>query len=278
MSHTFVSTDAGHVHSPTGGQGVNTGIQDSFNLGWKLALVAKGLARPSLLKSYTEERIPVIAEMLNQTTELLDRTFNGNSQGEWQNGGTLFQLGVNCRWSSIVMDERKAVEAAREAEEDALMEDYDLYDEDDEKIDSYGTEFDGRLRAGDRAPDASGLVKYGTSKPVLKTYPLFQIFAVTHHTALLFADFVECEEVLRELRRYPKGLVKSVVIVRRRRPCPPGSNLADYVLEDYDGHAYEAYTSSVCGLVLVRPDGMVGAILRGAASLRKYFQNLLAGK
>jgi hypothetical protein len=214
--------------------------------------------------------------MLNQTTELLDRTFSGTTIGEWQNGGNLFQLGVNYRWSSIVIDERKSVEAAKEAEEDALMEDFDFYD-DDEKIDSYGTELDGRLRAGDRAPDASGLVKYGTSTPFLKTYPLFQIFAVTHHTALAFADFADCEEVLRELRRYPRDLVKSVVIVRRRKACPPGSNLADYVVEDYDGHAYEAYTSSVCGLVVVRPDGIVGGILRDATSLRKYFQNLLAG-
>lgn len=269
--------DAGHVHSPTGGQGVNTAIQDSFNLGWKLALVARGYSNSSLITSYTEERLPVIAEMLDQTTKLLNKTFKGEDEGQWKPGGTLFQLGVNYRWSSIVMDERKTLEAAREAEEDALMEDFDFY-EDEGKIDSYGSEFDGRLRAGDRAPDSSGLVKIGCSKAFSKSYQLFQIFNVTYHTILLFADFVDCEKVLQEIQRYPKDLMKTVVIVRRRKPAPPGSNLADYVFEDYDGHAYEAYTSSVCGLVVVRPDGVVGGILRDASSLRRYFQTLLVSQ
>lgn len=274
----FIAGDAGHVHSPTGGQGVNTGMQDSFNLGWKLALVAKGLASPSLLNTYSNERLPVIAEMLDQTTKLLNSTFNGGSAAEWQNGGALFQLGVNYRWSTIVMDERKSIEAAREAEEDALMEDFEFEDDgDDEKIDSYGTGFDGRLRAGDRAPDSSGLIKPGTSmKPFNKSHQLFQIFTVTRHTVLLFADFVECDEILQDLQRYPKDLLQSVVVVRCKRSAPSGSNLADHVLEDHDGHAYEAYTSSVCGVIVVRPDGIIGGILRGSNSLRRYFQNVLA--
>jgi 2-polyprenyl-6-methoxyphenol hydroxylase-like FAD-dependent oxidoreductase len=55
----FVSGDAAHVHSPAGAQGMNTGIQDSWNLGWKLALVARGVADPALLDSYDAERAPV---------------------------------------------------------------------------------------------------------------------------------------------------------------------------------------------------------------------------
>ncbi|MFZ4682838.1 MAG: FAD-dependent monooxygenase, partial [Terrimicrobiaceae bacterium] len=52
----FLAGDAAHVHSPVGGQGMNTGIQDSLNLAWKLALVLKGLAKPALLESYNAER------------------------------------------------------------------------------------------------------------------------------------------------------------------------------------------------------------------------------
>jgi 2-polyprenyl-6-methoxyphenol hydroxylase-like FAD-dependent oxidoreductase len=55
----FVAGDAAHVHSPAGAQGMNTGIQDAWNLGWKLALVALGLADPALLDSYESERLPV---------------------------------------------------------------------------------------------------------------------------------------------------------------------------------------------------------------------------
>jgi 2-polyprenyl-6-methoxyphenol hydroxylase-like FAD-dependent oxidoreductase len=55
----FLAGDAAHVHSPAGAQGMNTGIQDAWNLGWKLALVARGLATEALLESYDAERRPV---------------------------------------------------------------------------------------------------------------------------------------------------------------------------------------------------------------------------
>jgi 2-polyprenyl-6-methoxyphenol hydroxylase-like FAD-dependent oxidoreductase len=55
----FVAGDAAHVHSPAGAQGMNTGIQDAWNLGWKLALVTRGVADQALLDSYDAERRPV---------------------------------------------------------------------------------------------------------------------------------------------------------------------------------------------------------------------------
>ncbi|MDR5835954.1 FAD-dependent monooxygenase [Caballeronia sp. LZ034LL] len=58
-SHTFLAGDAAHIHSPAGGQGMNTGMQDAMNLGWKLALVIKGDADESLLDSYSPERSSV---------------------------------------------------------------------------------------------------------------------------------------------------------------------------------------------------------------------------
>ena len=58
-NRVFLAGDAAHVHSPAGGQGMNTGIQDAFNLGWKLALVIKGDAPETLLDTYEQERRPV---------------------------------------------------------------------------------------------------------------------------------------------------------------------------------------------------------------------------
>jgi 2-polyprenyl-6-methoxyphenol hydroxylase-like FAD-dependent oxidoreductase len=55
----FLAGDAAHVHSPAGAQGMNTGIQDAWNLGWKLALVTRGAADPALLDTYQVERAPV---------------------------------------------------------------------------------------------------------------------------------------------------------------------------------------------------------------------------
>lgn len=64
----FLMGDAAHVHSPVGGQGLNTGIQDAYNLAWKLALVIKGKAKKSLLDTYSKERRPVAHSMLKETT------------------------------------------------------------------------------------------------------------------------------------------------------------------------------------------------------------------
>ncbi|WP_328304456.1 FAD-dependent monooxygenase (plasmid) [Streptomyces sp. NBC_00435] len=63
----FVAGDAAHVHSPASGQGMNTGIQDAYNLGWKLASVIRGHADESLLDSYSDERVPVGAALLGST-------------------------------------------------------------------------------------------------------------------------------------------------------------------------------------------------------------------
>ena len=68
----FLAGDAAHIHSPVGAQGMNTGLQDAYNLAWKLAFVAQGKANATLLDTYDEERTP-IAHNLVRTT---DRGFN----------------------------------------------------------------------------------------------------------------------------------------------------------------------------------------------------------
>ena len=68
----FLAGDAVHVHSPAGGQGLNTGVQDAYNLGWKLARVLSG-APEALLDTYEEERRPVAARVLGLSTDLHDK-------------------------------------------------------------------------------------------------------------------------------------------------------------------------------------------------------------
>ena len=65
VGRIFLAGDAAHIHSPAGGQGMNTGIQDAWNIAWKLALVVKGQADEALLTSYEPERIPVAKMVLN---------------------------------------------------------------------------------------------------------------------------------------------------------------------------------------------------------------------
>ncbi|MBX4913453.1 FAD-dependent monooxygenase [Rhizobium bangladeshense] len=63
----LLAGDAAHVHSPVGGQGLNTGVQDAVNLGWKLAQVVKGISPEALLDTYHAERHPVAARVLRTT-------------------------------------------------------------------------------------------------------------------------------------------------------------------------------------------------------------------
>ncbi len=74
----FFGGDSAHIHSPAGGQGMNTGIQDMINLGWKLAMVYRGYATERLLETYNEERLPIIHALVS-TTERATDLFNSDS-------------------------------------------------------------------------------------------------------------------------------------------------------------------------------------------------------
>ncbi len=72
VGRCFVSGDAAHVHSPASGQGLNTGIQDAYNLAWKLAMVARGHADSTLLDTYDAERVPIGQALLASTSKVMD--------------------------------------------------------------------------------------------------------------------------------------------------------------------------------------------------------------
>ena len=98
----FLAGDAAHIHSPAGAQGMNTGIQDAVNLGWKLALVASGRAGPSLLDTYEQERAPVGRRVLRFT----DRAFTAGASTNplvrfvrVQIVPRLLPLAVRARWA-----------------------------------------------------------------------------------------------------------------------------------------------------------------------------------
>ncbi|MFC9294002.1 FAD-dependent oxidoreductase [Streptomyces sp. NPDC057011] len=114
QGRVFLAGDAAHVHSPAGGQGLNTSVQDAYNLGWKLGAVLHGRAPESLLDTYEEERLPIAADMLGLSTRV--------HRGETRRGEATQQLGLGYRGSSLAVETRTDLP-------------------------------DGALRAGDRAPD-----------------------------------------------------------------------------------------------------------------------------
>ncbi|TDD26267.1 FAD-binding monooxygenase [Actinomadura sp. KC06] len=106
----LLAGDAAHVHSPAGGQGMNTGIQDAYNLGWKLTSVIDG-ARQSLLDTYTAERLPVARTVLELSTEKMTRTMEqagrgsedglGSALDEISDGSMTTGLGIHYRTGPI---------------------------------------------------------------------------------------------------------------------------------------------------------------------------------
>jgi len=97
VGRVFLAGDAAHVHSPAGGMGMNTGIQDAYNLGWKLGAVLNG-AKDSLLDTYEQERMPIAASLLGISTRLHQQTMKDR---EFRRGEEVLQLGINYRGSSL---------------------------------------------------------------------------------------------------------------------------------------------------------------------------------
>lgn len=93
VDRVFLAGDAAHVHSPAGGQGVNTAIQDAVNLGWKLAAVLDGAA-DALLDSYEAERQPVAASVLGLSNQLLRQVLNTGAGGYVDRPAALAQQGL----------------------------------------------------------------------------------------------------------------------------------------------------------------------------------------
>lgn len=100
VGRIFLVGDAAHIHPPTGGQGLNTSVQDACNLGWKLAAVAGGAPDP-LLDTYEEERRPVAAGMLGLATHLLE----AQKRGDMRRGREVHQLDIGYAGFSLAQED-----------------------------------------------------------------------------------------------------------------------------------------------------------------------------
>ncbi|EIW80606.1 hypothetical protein CONPUDRAFT_166087 [Coniophora puteana RWD-64-598 SS2] len=259
----FIAGDAAHCHSPTGAQGLNSSVQDAFNLAWKMALVVKGLSPRSLLDTYTPERLPVIAEMLNLTTSILNRAATQGADRSWERPDRLRMLGVNYRSSPIVLDEVSAG-----------LDPVPAYG------DANNLEGGAPLVAGDRAPDAPGLLDAERNK-----HRMFDIFEPTRHTVLIFAPTPEnARPMLEALDRQGSGRDKWTEVVSSVVVLPAGATVSDgrlegvLLLEDAEGFAYAGFSpgEGETHTVVVRPDGYIGAVGRSIEGIKRYLEQIFA--
>jgi 2-polyprenyl-6-methoxyphenol hydroxylase-like FAD-dependent oxidoreductase len=105
VRRVFLAGDAAHVHPPAGGQGLNTGVQDAYNLGWKLAQVLRG-APDALLDTYEAERLPIAAAVLGLSKRL-------QISGSLRRGPESQQLGLHYRGGPLAPDSATALRTLR---------------------------------------------------------------------------------------------------------------------------------------------------------------------
>jgi hypothetical protein len=246
FDRVFLAGDAAHVHPPAGGLGMNTGIQDAHNLGWKLALVLSGKADETLLDSYNEERVPIAEWTLGVSARELRAIGNGpkdgttggfRPRGELQQG----QLTLGYQWSPLA---KTLVERP-----------------------------EGAPRAGDRVPDSP--CQTATGDPMR----LFDLFRQPNFTLLGFGEETR-DTIEAALAQHPdlttghllKTLTESNVNMLHFAHVDvahvAGVDVVDVV--DVDGHAHREYAVTEPTLFLVRPDGHIAVIAdpaQGAAVL-----------
>lgn len=261
----FLAGDAAHIHSPIGGQGMNTGIQDAFNLSWKLALVAKGQAPQALLESYEVEREEV-GEALLRGTGLATRmilTHNPFLVALRNHLAPIFlssvpavmkhlvsslsEIGVSYQHSPIVRDQREKKEM---------------------------------LHAGDRAPD--GIVQALTSA---QSRPLSEILQSTRSILLLFTGQQETSIIKQSWQGvkdllsegYAEMIETYLITMHAASDLEQGDRA---FLQDPTGDLHRRYATEQGGLVLIRPDGYIGfwGSITDIDGLRKYVQNLFLAR
>ncbi len=267
VGRAFLAGDAAHIHSPAGGQGMNTGVQDAHNLAWKLSLVTRGVARPSLLDSYEAERRPVAAELLRGTdaatrgagqvvrfrNPLAVGLRNGfmalASRLDFVRAGisqTSSMLDRNYRGSPVVGQHRRPLWRAN-VMPDAESELPSL---------AAWTAFAAAPEPGDRAPDVTFAEGASPAR-------LFEVLDPTRHTLLLFDGEAATEggyrslaDVARRVRERCGDAVATHLVVPRER-APEAARWAGSVLTDASRALHDRYGARSECLYLVRPDGHV---------------------
>jgi 3-(3-hydroxy-phenyl)propionate hydroxylase len=256
----FLAGDAAHVHVPIGGQGMNYGMHDAFNLAWKLASVIKGEARPSLLDTYMTERYPVDEALIHGT----DRAFHLMIEHMAAAGTALRFLG-----STLF-----SVPALRRRIRDTLGELNVAYPQSPLSEDHGGS---GGPAAGERAPDAL-VIRLPDRQPA----QLFDLMRGTRWTLLLFAGPEPGVRDIKELERLSAPLATSYgtrlaihLLLCGEPPTPIHPNWAAQVVMDTERFAHEKYGVEAACLYLIRPDGYVA--FRGGLEQQNRLAKYLGG-
>ncbi len=251
----FIAGDACHIHSPVGGQGMNTGMQDAYNLAWKLALVAHGRGKPELLETYGSERIPIARELVGRT----DRAMNA------MEGAIRFHhpVTVALRNSLMSLVTRLNFVQGRASRTLSMLEqnyrDGPLSAQDRGALWDGGTgdwaAFGHGPAAGERAPDAPLLADDGRESTLHRLFraPSFQLLLFAGPATAASAHIVDCVARVRDLAGNDVAVHMVTTSTEPPKGLPPGLGL----LRDPEGVLHRRYGARSECLYLLRPDGYV---------------------
>jgi 4,5-epoxidase len=250
----FVAGDAAHIHSPTGGQGIATGIQDAVNLAWKLGRVLHG-APDSLLDTYEEERLPKAAEVLNETNRITTVMFAPTWYKRLLRDYFLLPV-LNLRWTQRKMFAKLA----------QLHVNYRGSRLSQHQPGGVRT----RIRAGDRAPDVA-LRRAGKSE----TVTLFQLLQEVRPVVLIGTNpQLGSEGYQRLLESLGRLDLNSYLLISAEDETFAGDT--SRCLIDVHGDFRRLYGMTGEFLCLIRPDDHIGYFQHGIGEtkLREYLCHL----
>ncbi|WP_019890358.1 FAD-dependent monooxygenase [Streptomyces purpureus] len=217
----FVAGDAAHIHPPTGAQGMNTGIQDAWNLAWKLALAVEGAAGPALTASYDAERRPVGEEVVGRTV----RHARQGIEADQEDPGT-----VMLREAQLLVGYRDSPLTGPSA-------------------DTPGP------RPGDRAPDCTGLTTE------LATFPmrLYDVLRDREYVLLFYVDGEagDLTQLVAAAQNMARDRLDACLVLADGATGPGGGHLPVY--RDSQGEFARLYAVDGPTAFVVRPDGYLGA-------------------
>jgi len=241
----FLAGDASHIHSPAGGQGMNTGMQDAFNLAWKVALVHRGQAKETLLATYHQER-NAVGEMVLSNAGKMTRLATMRNP--------LLQFIRNHVFEFATQFDFVQQRAIATLSELAIS-----YPDSPLSGASAGRAFSGVVASGDRLPDAT--VKHADSGQEVRLHSLMD--RTSHVLLLLPGSEAESGTALKRLRSEVEPMLKRFAAqVQAIAVLPSGSegiiNAADAepsLLIDHGGEVRSRLGLRDDAVVLVRPDG-----------------------
>jgi 2-polyprenyl-6-methoxyphenol hydroxylase-like FAD-dependent oxidoreductase len=263
----MLAGDAAHIHSPAGGQGMNTGMQDAFNLAWKLALVHRGEGQAdALLNSYSVERSAIGDQVLHGAERLTTMATLRNPVAQWLRN----HIAPVVSSFGFVQDKIK----------NAMTELSINYRHGPLSADKWPW-LTGGLAAGDRLCDAP-LKSVTSGQPTT----LFRAIRDTRHALLLLPASHDREAISHLLKIADEAgqvfpVLSPHVILKPDTPTPTpdtGSSVPAWI--DSDGRLHQQFHATGQTLIVVRPDGYIGYRCQPAdgEAMLTYLSGYLVGK